>query len=130
MDFSRLRLHRRKNNQYLVAPAGYTADAPHRIAPVFDRPVNEVAGDFRRHALAQPRVKLLEVGPDGQRLELVQRSRIFRFPDRISVEFISVDETHSTLAIYSRSRYGSNDFGVNRKRIDAWLASIGAPAEL
>ncbi|MGE0661237.1 MAG: DUF1499 domain-containing protein [Reyranellaceae bacterium] len=129
MDFSRLRLHRSKNNQYLVAPQGHTADTPHRIAPVFDRPVSELAGDFRRHALAQPRVKLLEVSPDGQRLELVQRSRIFRFPDRISVEFIAVDETRSTLAIYSRSRYGSNDFGVNRKRIDAWLAAIDAPAE-
>ncbi len=129
MDFSRLRLHRRKNNQYLLAPPGHTADAPHRVAPVFDRPVNELAGDFRRHALAQPRVKLLEVSPDGQRLELVQRSRMFRFPDRISVEFIAIDEMRSTLAIYSRSRYGSNDFGVNRKRIDAWLAGIGAPAE-
>jgi len=128
MDFSRLRLHRRKNNQYLVAPRGHTADDPHRIAPVFDRPVETLAGDFRRHALTQPRVRLLEVSVDGRRLELVQRSRLFRFPDRISVELLPLDDRRSTLAIYSRAKYGSNDFGVNRKRIDAWLAAIGAPA--
>lgn len=127
MDFSRLRLHRRKNNQYLVAPRGHTADAPHRVSPVFDRPVEALASDFRRHALAQPRVRLLEVSVDGRRLELVQRSRIFRFPDRISVEFLPLEDERSTLAIYSRAKYGSTDFGVNRKRIDAWLAAIGAP---
>ena len=127
MDFSRLRLHRRKNNQYLVAPRGHTADEPHRIAPVFDRPVEALASDFRRHALAQPRVRLLEVSVDGRRLELVQRSRIFRFPDRISVEFLPLEDERSTLAIYSPTKYGSTDFGVNRQTNAAWLAAIGAP---
>lgn len=124
LDFTRLRL-KRTNNEYLVAPTGFTADPPHRTAPVFDRPVHRLAGGFREFALAQPRVTLLDVSVDGRRLELIQRSRFFRFPDAISVEFIAVDEGHATLAIYSRARYGSTDFGVNRKRIDAWIAALG-----
>ena len=127
IDFSRLRLHR-ASNQYLVAPKGHAADPPHRIAPEFDRPVHRLAADFRSHALAQPRVRLLDVSADGLRLELVQRSRVFRFPDRISVEFLPRGHDRSTLAIYSRSKYGSNDFGVNKRRIDSWLAALGAPA--
>ena len=127
MDFSRLRL-RRTPNQYLVAPVGVTADPPHRVAPVFDRPVEKLAADFRRIALEQPRTRLIEVSPDGRDLELVQRSRLFRFPDRISARFLPLEDGSSTLIVYSRAKYGRRDFGVNRRRIDSWLAALGAPA--
>jgi len=30
----------------------------------------------------------------------------------------------SGLIIYSRSRYGRSDFGVNRSRVKAWLAAL------
>jgi len=126
MDFSRLRL-RRSPNQYLVAPPGATADPPHRAAPVFAMPVEKLAAQFRAHALAQPRVRLLSVSADGRDLELVQRSAVFRFPDYISVRFLPLPNERSSLIVYSRARYGRRDFGVNRKRIDAWLAALGAP---
>ncbi len=55
----------------------------------------------------------------------VQRSARFRFPDIITVRFISVATYHSdsqsTLAIDSRSVYGKGDFGVSRERMEAWL---------
>ncbi len=125
-DFSRLRL-RKNRNQYLVAPRGYTADAPHRIAPVFDRPVHQLAGDFRRHALAQRGVTMKDVSIDGRTLELIHRSRLLKFSSRISAMFIPVGEDRSTLAVYSRSQYGRRS--TSRKRIDDWLAAIGAPEE-
>jgi uncharacterized protein (DUF1499 family) len=124
MDFSRLRL-RRTPNQYLVAPAGMTADPPHLVAPVFDRPVEKLAADFRHHALEQPRVTLVDVSADGRDIELVQRSRVFRFPDRISVRFVPLADGRSTLIVYSRAKYGRRDFGVNKRRIDSWLAALG-----
>lgn len=125
IDFARLRL-RRTPNQYLVAPRGMTADPPHRQAPVFDRTVDVLAGDFRRYALAQPRVKMIDASPDGRDIELMQRSRVFRFPDFISARFVPLEDGRSTLIVYSRAKYGRRDFGVNRKRIDAWLAALGA----
>lgn len=125
-DFSRLRL-RKSRNQYLVAPRGHTADAPHRVAPVFDRPVHQLAGDFRRHALTQPGVTMEDVSIDGRMLELIHRSSLFKFSSRISVMFMPLGEDRSTLAIYSRSQYGRRS--TSRKRIDDWLAAIGAPEE-
>lgn len=127
MDYSRLRL-KRSPNQYLVAPVGTTADPPHRVAPVFDMPVEKLAAQFRGHALSQPRVTLINVSADGRELELVQRSKVFRFPDKISARFLPLALGKSTLIVYSRAKYGRRDFGVNRKRIDSWLAALGAPA--
>lgn len=125
-DFSRLRL-RRNRKQYLVAPAGFTADTPHRLAPVFERPVHQLAGDFRRHALEQPRVAMVDIGIDGRQLEVIHRSSLFKISTRISAEFMPVDDRHSTLAVYSRTRYGSR--AANRRRVDEWLHAIGAPDE-
>jgi len=125
MDYSRLRL-KRSPNQYLVAPLGTTADPPHRVAPVFEMPVEKLAAQFRSHALSQPRVAMPYVSADGRDLELVQRSKVFRFPDKISVRFLALALNKSTLIVYSRAKYGYRDFGVNRKRIDAWLAALGA----
>jgi uncharacterized protein (DUF1499 family) len=30
----------------------------------------------------------------------------------------------SSLAIYSRSRYGRGDFGTNRRRVERWLSQL------
>lgn len=87
-------------------------------------PADELATRFRERALAQPRVQLVESGRDGRSFELVARSRVFRFPDRISVEAVPLDGNRSTLMVFSRSRYGYRDFGVNKHRIDAWLATL------
>ena len=72
---------------------------------------------------AQPRVEVL--AENDQQIDYVQRSARFRFPDIITVRFISVAPSQSTLAIYSRSVYGKSDFGVNRERIESWLSALG-----
>jgi uncharacterized protein (DUF1499 family) len=46
------------------------------------------------------------------------------FPDSITVRFIPLTPDSATLAIYSRSHYGRNDFGVNEARIRAWLTAL------
>lgn len=121
-DFSRLRL-RKGRKQYLVAPPGHTVDAPHRPAPAFERPVHQLAGEFRRHALAQSGVALKDVSIDGRVLELIHRAGLFKISTRISAQFLSLDEERSTLAVYSRTRYGSRS--ANRQRIDTWLKALG-----
>ncbi|MDF3075389.1 MAG: hypothetical protein K0S54_3056 [Alphaproteobacteria bacterium] len=125
-DFSRLRL-RANRRQYLVAPAGHTADAPHRRAPIFAIPVHKLASDFRLHALDQPGVLLKEVSIDGRKLELAHRTGLLRITTWISAQFLPVDESRSTLAVYSRTRYGSRT--TNQQRIDSWLAALGAAKE-
>jgi uncharacterized protein (DUF1499 family) len=55
----------------------------------------------------------------------VQRSRIIGFPDYITVKAVPMEtglpEAGAGLIVYSRSRYGYGDFGVNRARVEAWL---------
>lgn len=115
-------------NQYLLCPAGMCVAAADGAAPVFNLPADRLQGDWDLMIAQQPRV--LEVRRDlpTRQVDYVQRSRLLRFPDLITVRFIPVDDTHSTVAIYSRSIYGKGDLGVNRARIDQWLAKLKAKA--
>ena len=54
----------------------------------------------------------------------MQTSSLFGFPDYVSVKFIEIDAANSTLAIFSRSRLGQSDLGVNKKRVEAWLGQL------
>ncbi len=111
-------------NQYLMCPPGFCDANPHAESPVFDVSVEQLRGRWREVVAVQPSVVLLAEDEDGQQFDYVQRSARFRFPDIITVRFISVSSSLSTLAIYSRSIYGKSDFGVNRERIDAWLKTL------
>ncbi len=53
----------------------------------------------------------------------VARSAFWNFPDLIQVAAVP-DGAGSRPVIYSRSLYGRYDFGVNRKRVKAWLARL------
>ncbi len=123
IDFAELKLTD-KPNQFLVCPPGLCAATPHAFSPVFDVSVEQLRERWREVVAAQPRVELLAENEEGQQFDYVQRSARFRFPDIITVRFISVPPSQSTLAIYSRSVYGKSDFGVNRERIDAWLKTL------
>jgi uncharacterized protein (DUF1499 family) len=113
-----------KPNQFLMCPADFCSADPHAVGPVFDLSVERLRARWRRVVAAQPRLELLAASEDGWQIDYVQRSARFRFPDIITVRFLSAPPSRSTLAIYSRSIYGASDFGVNRERIEAWLALL------
>jgi uncharacterized protein (DUF1499 family) len=54
----------------------------------------------------------------------VRRTSWLGFPDTIAVRFLDRPEGASTLALYSRSKFGEGDLGVNRARIERWLAKL------
>ncbi len=56
----------------------------------------------------------------------VVRSAVWNFPDIVAVQVLPRGPGSSTLALYSRSLYGHSDLGVNRRRIEAWLAALSA----
>ncbi len=123
VDFADLKLSD-KPNQFLMCPPRFCNADPHADGPVFDVCVDKLRERWHEVVTAQPRVELLAEDGDGQQLDYVQRSARFRFPDIITVRFNSVSPSQSTLAIYSRSVYGKSDFGVNRKRIEAWVRIV------
>ncbi len=120
VDFAELKLTENPN-QFLMCPPGSCDTDPHAESPVFDVSVEQLRERWREVLAAQPRVELLVEDEEGQQFDYVQRSARFRFPDIITVRFISVSSSQSTLAIYSRSVYGKSDLGVNRERIEGWL---------
>jgi uncharacterized protein (DUF1499 family) len=120
-------------NEFLACPPDYCAAAADATTPLYPVPAARLVAIVRSVLSEQPRMTILREGPfdiapgGGGKIVAVQRSLVFRFPDTIWIEVAPRGE-RASLAIYSRSAYGRSDFGVNRARVEALLAAIGAAA--
>jgi uncharacterized protein (DUF1499 family) len=63
--------------------------------------------------------------PERRQAQWVVRSAVLNFPD-IVVGEITGGPAGSGLFLYSRSLFGYSDFGVNRRRVEAWAAALEA----
>jgi uncharacterized protein (DUF1499 family) len=115
-------------NTYLVCRPDLCAVPADAESPTFPRPADQLYDLIRRTLSSQPRTIIAEGEPDRRRLVLVQRSFVFRFPDTITIQVFELPDGHSTLAIYSASKYGRSDLGVNKARVTNWLALIQSAA--
>mgnify|MGYP003627060725 CR=1 FL=1 len=73
--------------------------------------------------MATPRTSRLAGSVDAGMITYVTRSRLWGFPDYTTVRLTQRGEAW-VLAIKGRSRFGKSDLGVNKARIDGWLAGI------
>ena len=94
--------------------------------PIFPVPGARLRSIISEVALAEPGTSLLDRGTQQDRY--LVRTRFMRFPDTVVVEVFDRGDDASTLALYSRSQIGRSDFGVNRRRIERWVARIGTLA--
>jgi uncharacterized protein (DUF1499 family) len=78
-------------------------------------------------ANAMPGWKVVDSDPATGRIEANQTSRWFKFVDDVVIR-VSADGSGSRVDIRSVSRQGRSDFGVNARRIRAYLASLNAQA--
>ncbi len=107
-----------KPNQFSVSPGG---GENAEKSPVFDMSASDLMTKFQKMALAQPETVLL--GESDGFATYVQRTKLVQYPDYISVKAVAVDGG-SALFIYSRSRFGYSDGGLNKKRISGWLKKL------
>ncbi len=77
----------------------------------------------------EKRLVSVAADPEPRRLVYIQHSAVFRFPDIVTVEFVRLGPNRSSIAIYSRSRYGEYDFSKNRKRVERWLVLLQRVAQ-
>lgn len=63
--------------------------------------------------------------PEAGRATYVDRSAVMGFPDYVSVKVVPQEEG-SLLSAYSRLRFGRDDFGVNRERLEAWTGAVAS----
>ena len=110
-------------NTALAAPAGFVPSPDIVIAP-YHVPADRLFALVRDVAAGQPRTYQAAVYPDQLQAHYVARSAVFNFPDLITVQARAEGPDSSDLVVYSRSVYGHSDLGVNRKRVEAWLAAL------
>jgi hypothetical protein len=111
-------------NGFLACPRGYCAAAEAITSPVFDIPWERLREYWLEMLSDEKRIVRVLVEPESRRYIYIKHSPVFRFPDIITVEFVPIGPDHSSLALYSRARYGEYDFGKNRKRVERWLVLL------
>lgn len=70
-------------------------------------------------ALATPRTQRLAGSVEEGRITWITRSQLWGFPD-----YTTAEVTPDGLVIWSRQRFGSNDWGVNALRLEFWLTRL------
>jgi uncharacterized protein (DUF1499 family) len=126
VNFATLTRHATPNDA-LVCPAAHCPHAKPDAEPkTYSMASAELLARLKRIALAEPGTSELYCGTDCDRIvRILQHTRLMRFPDTIDIAVLSIGDNQSTLAIYSRSLIGRGDLGVNRARIERWIAALG-----
>jgi uncharacterized protein (DUF1499 family) len=126
IDFARLELTP-KPNQALALPAGFAGKAePHLGSPDYPVPAEALQAVVEQVLAEEKLVRILQLDQGLRQLRVVARTAVLRFPDDIWIQIVPRGSSRSALAIYSRSRFGYSDLGVNRRRVGRWLAAIAA----
>ena len=101
-----------------AVPRGADPDLANGVVRIVETGPGGLAGlDAIAHET--PRTKVLAGSVEEGMVTYVTRTRVFGFPD-----YTTVQQEGDLLGIYARSRFDRKDFGVNRERIDGWLALL------
>ena len=114
---------------FLACPPGYCPADEAIASPVFPLPWERLHEYWTEVISGAKRIETIVADPDDRRFVYIQHSPTFRFPDIITVEFVPLGPNRSSIAIYSRSRYGHYDFKKNRKRVGKWLVLLEKVAQ-
>ena len=80
--------------------------------------------DLNAAIMSSPRVRVLAGSVQDGHITYVARSKVWGFPD-----YISVKQVGSNIAAFSRQRFGSSDHGVNARRLLGFAEAIGLSPE-
>ncbi|MEM8570914.1 MAG: DUF1499 domain-containing protein [Pseudomonadota bacterium] len=113
-----------KPNEFRMHPDAVAQ--PSRVAPSPEFPVtpSALALALDAVALSEPRTKRIAGNPSDLAMTYVQRSAVMGFPDYISVQVLPGGADTASIAVFSRSRFGYSDMGVNEARIELWLEAL------
>lgn len=111
-------------NAALACPPGYCHVVGAIASPVFAVGADRLYDDLEQVARRERGVVPVAAEPARRRLVVIVHSAVLRFPDYVIAEVVALDRQRSSVALYSRARYGRLDFGVNRRRIRRWLSRL------
>ncbi|MFA3915368.1 DUF1499 domain-containing protein [Ruegeria hyattellae] len=105
--------------QWHVAPIGDSdADTRGSVLRVLKAGPNALK-QFDQVARADPGTTVLAGSVDEQMITYITRSNVFGFPD-----YTTAQQQGELLRIHGRLRFGRSDFGVNRARVEGWIAQM------
>lgn len=113
-------------DQILICP-DLICDETHRdqISPLYATDALTLRTAFIKILEQEPSLVRVDNNSDPLRLRYVQRSRLLRRPDTISVRFYNFDSgTNASLALYSRSHVAIPYLMENSKRAQRWLKRL------
>ncbi len=114
-------------NHYRLAPAEMTDQEVDEVAPVYTGDIHDIAQAFDKFVLTQRDTVKIAGSVEENWITYVQRTPRLKIPDYISVKFIPLELPGKvTIAVFSRSRYGNGDMGVNEARVKIWMSSLEA----
>jgi len=116
-------------NSFRVAPVGTEINRVDQDALIYAASADVIAEALDTFILTQPRAVRVAGYPQELFLTYAQRTKNLKFPDYISIKVIPLGEERSTIAVYSRSRYGYGDMGVNKARVLRWLETLASFVE-
>jgi uncharacterized protein (DUF1499 family) len=112
-------------NDALACPTGICQAQSDLTPPEYAVTAAELRHAFAQAIASEPRLTAVATDDAALTDRYIQRSALMRYPDTIVVRFFDLPEGRSTLALYSRSQLGHGDMGVNRARLERWLAKLG-----
>lgn len=77
-----------------------------------------------RIILATPRTEVLTGSVEAGKVTYITRSQWMGFPD-----YTTVMQNDDVLELHARLRFGQSDMGVNKARVEGWLARLSAVDE-
>ncbi|MBZ0161453.1 MAG: DUF1499 domain-containing protein [Notoacmeibacter sp.] len=115
---------RRTPNDALACTPGACSGSPDLALPEYQQTPAELTGAIVAHiAATDPTAERVDDGTNPAYARFVARSRLMRFPDTVDIEAVVLDDGRTGLRAYGRAQLGRSDHGVNRARLEAWLAA-------
>jgi uncharacterized protein (DUF1499 family) len=111
-------------NDALACPAGFCRARADLTTADYAVPADALRAAFAKVVASERKIERVKTNEATTTERYIQRSETLGFPDTIVVRFADRPGGRSTLAIYSRSRFGESDFGANRARIERWLQKL------
>ncbi|WP_245626818.1 DUF1499 domain-containing protein [Aestuariivita boseongensis] len=93
-------------------------DLPHGVKRIVETGPNGL-GQLDAIIRQTPRTRVLAGSVEEGMITYVTRTKVIGFPD-----YTTVQAEGERLKIYGRLRFGRSDLGVNRNRVDGWLAAL------
>lgn len=105
-------------NHHLIRPAGGDA-----TAPIYTRTPDALARQIDEIARADG-AELIAGSVAAGHMTYLTRTRWLGFPDFTTIKVLPAGRG-ATFAAFARARFGQSDMGVNRARLERWMAELG-----